>query len=47
MNKIAEVQDQISELAAKMEVSNKAMKTLAKIHRAMCVKDAAAEKAAN
>jgi hypothetical protein len=45
--KISEVQSQISELAIKMELSKKAMKTLTKIHRAMCTKDKAAESGGN
>ena len=45
--KMSEVQNQISDLAVKVESSKKAMKTLTKIHRAMCVKEKAAENAGN
>ncbi len=39
VNRVSEVQNQISELSTKMELSKKAMKKLDKIHRTMCVKD--------
>jgi len=39
--KLSKTQDQISDLATKMELSNKAMKDVIKIHRAMCVKEKA------
>jgi hypothetical protein len=45
--KMSEVQNQTSDLAVKMELSKKAMKTLTRIHRAMCVKEKAAENAGN
>jgi hypothetical protein len=35
--KISEVHEQISDLAEKMELSKKAMKTIAKIYHAMCL----------
>jgi hypothetical protein len=38
-NKVSEVQNQIAALAAQMEASKKAMITVDKIHRAMCVKE--------
>ena len=44
---VSEVQSQISELAAKMELSKKAMKTLTKIHRAMCTEGKGAESIGN
>ena len=42
-NKVSEVQNQIAALAAQMEVSKKAMITLDKIHRAVCVRERTAE----
>ena len=45
--KMSEVQNQTSDLAVKMELSKKAMKTLTRIYRAMCVKEKAAENAGN
>ena len=45
--KVSEAQSQISELAAKMELSKKAMKTLTKIRRAMCTKGKGAESVGN
>jgi hypothetical protein len=39
--KLSKTQDQISDLAAKMERSNKAMKDVIKIHHAMCVREKA------
>ena len=46
--KISKVQEQISDLAEKMELSNKAMKTVTKIHHAMCLLgERAAEKSGN
>jgi hypothetical protein len=47
ISKVSEVQSQISELAAKMELSKKAMKTLTKIHRAMCTEGKGAESIGN
>lgn len=44
MAKTSDVQNQIADLAQKMEASKKAMITLDKIHRAMCVKERAAGK---
>ena len=41
------VQNQIADLAAQMEASKKAMITLDKIHRAMCVKESTAEQSSN
>ena len=46
-NKVSEVQNQIAALAAKMGVSNKAMMTLDKLHRAMCVKERTAEQSSH
>ena len=40
--KISEVHEQISDLAEKMELSNKAMKIVTKIHHALCTNDSAA-----
>jgi len=37
--KTSEVQKQVSELAEKMELSNKAMKTVTKIHHALCMNE--------
>jgi hypothetical protein len=42
VNRVSEVQNQISELSMKMELSKKAMRTLDKIHRTMCIKDKSA-----
>lgn len=39
INRVSQVQNQIGELAAKIEISKKAMKTIEKIHRTMCIKD--------
>lgn len=39
VNRVSQVQNQISELSAKIEISKKAMKTIEKIHRTMCIKD--------
>ena len=39
LNRVSQVQNQISELSAKIEISKKAMKTIEKIHRTMCIKD--------
>jgi hypothetical protein len=36
------VQEQISNLSAKMELANKAMKAVTKIHHAMCMNEKAA-----
>jgi hypothetical protein len=38
INRVSQVQNQIGELAAKIEISKKAMKTIDKIHRTMCIK---------
>jgi hypothetical protein len=40
--KISKVQEQISNLSAKMELANKAMKAVTKIHHAICVTEKAA-----
>jgi hypothetical protein len=40
--KISKVQEQISNLSAKMELANKAMKAVTKIHHAICVNEKAA-----
>jgi chaperonin cofactor prefoldin len=45
--KISKVQQQISDLSAQMEQSNKALKEVTKIHRAMCMKASAAETSGN
>jgi hypothetical protein len=46
--KVSKVDEQISNLAEKMELSNKAMKTVTKIYHAMCLQGArAAQKSAN
>lgn len=42
LNRVSEVQNQIGELSAKTEISKKAMKTLDKIHRTMCIKEKSA-----
>ena len=42
IDRVSEVQNQIGELSAKMEISKKAMKTLDKIHRTMCIKEKSA-----
>jgi hypothetical protein len=39
INRVSQVQNQITELSAKIEISKKAMKTIDKIHRTMCIKD--------
>jgi hypothetical protein len=39
LNRVSQVQNQIGELSAKIEISKKAMKTIDKIHRTMCIKD--------
>jgi hypothetical protein len=41
--KISETQKQISDLSAKMELSNKAMKVVTKLHHAMCTNEKVAE----
>ena len=41
--KISETQKQISDLSAKMEQSNKAMKVVTKLHHAMCTNEKVAE----
>jgi hypothetical protein len=41
--KISETQKQISDLSAKMELSNKAMKVVTKLHHAMCMNGKVAE----
>jgi hypothetical protein len=46
-NKVSELHNQVADLAVQMELSKKAMKTLDKIHRAMCMKEKTAEKASN
>ncbi len=43
LNRVSEVQNQIGELSVKMEISKKAMKTLDKIHRTMCIKEKSAQ----
>jgi hypothetical protein len=37
--RVSDVENQTVDLAAKIEAAKKAMKTIEKIHRAMCVKD--------
>jgi hypothetical protein len=39
INRVSQVQNQIGELSAKIEISKKAMKTIDKIHRTMCIKE--------
>jgi len=39
INRISEVENQTADLATKMEAAKKAMKTIEKIHRSMCVKE--------
>jgi hypothetical protein len=39
INRVSQTQNQISELSTKIEISKKAMKTIEKIHRTMCIKD--------
>jgi hypothetical protein len=46
-NKVSEVQNQIAVLAAQMETSKRAMITLDKIHRAVCVRERTAEQSNN
>ena len=46
-NKVSEVQNQIAVLAAQMETSKRAMITLDKIHRAVCVRESTAEQSNN
>jgi hypothetical protein len=41
--KVSKVHEQISDLFAKMELANKAMKAVTKIHRAMCANEKAAQ----
>jgi hypothetical protein len=41
--KVSKVHEQISDLFAKMELANKAMKSVTKIHRAMCANEKAAQ----
>jgi Flavin containing amine oxidoreductase len=41
--RVSDVQNQTVDLAAKVEAAKKAMKTIEKIHRAMCLKDTAAD----
>jgi hypothetical protein len=41
--KVSKVHEQISDLSAKMELANKAMKSVTKIHRAMCMTEKAAQ----
>jgi hypothetical protein len=41
--KVSKVHEQISDLSAKMELANKAMKSVTKIHRAMCTNEKAAQ----
>jgi hypothetical protein len=40
--KISKVHEQISDLSTKMELANKAMKTLTKVYHAMCLQGARA-----
>ena len=42
VTRVSDVENQAVDLAAKVEAAKKAMKTIEKIHRAMCVKDKAA-----
>jgi hypothetical protein len=42
VTKISEVHEQISDLAEKMELANKAMKSVTKIHHALCMNEKAA-----
>jgi hypothetical protein len=39
VTRVSDVENQTVDLAAKVEAAKKAMKTIEKIHRAMCVKD--------
>jgi C4-type Zn-finger protein len=41
ISRVSEVESQAVDLAAKIEAAKKAMKTIEKIHRAMCVKEKA------
>jgi hypothetical protein len=41
--KVSKVHEQISDLSAKMELANKAMKAVTKIHHAMCMNEKAAQ----
>ena len=48
VGKISKVQEQISDLAEKMELSKKAMKTVTKLYHAMCLRgERATEKSGN
>ncbi len=44
---IAKVHEKISDLSAKMDQSNKAMKAITKVHHAMCMREKAAERPSN
>jgi hypothetical protein len=46
-NKVSEVQNQIAALDVQMEASKKAMITIDKIHRAMCVRESTAAQSSN
>jgi hypothetical protein len=46
-NKVSKVQNQIAALAVQMEAWKKAMITIDKIHRAMCVKESTVEQSSN
>jgi hypothetical protein len=41
--KTSKVYEQVSDLSAKIEVANKAMKTVTKLHHAMCMNERAVE----
>lgn len=45
--KMSKVQEQIAELSTKMDLSNKAMKQVTKVHHAMCMKANTGEKSGN
>jgi len=47
VTRVSDVENQTVDLAAKVEASKKAMKTIEKIYRAMCVKDKTTDRAAN
>jgi len=47
VTRVSDVENQAVDLASKVEAAKKAMKTIDKIHRAMCVQDKTTDRAAN
>ena len=39
INKLSQAEDQVADLAEKMQAARKSMKTIEKIHRTMCLKE--------